>query len=578
MAERTNPPSTDPFTLEIIKSALVAIGDEMFVAMQRTSKSTIIYEVLDYAVGLTDSKGWLITQGNGVTSFLGTLTAAAREVLEKFGSRIRPGDLFITNDPYGGGGTHLSDVTLTLPVFCEGELVAFVANKAHWTEVGGKDPGSWTTDATEVYQEGLQFPCIKLFEEGKPIQALLDLIAANVRLPDMTLGDLWAGVAALRVGERRFLELCERYGVGVVLSAIEQLMDESERLVRLELEKLPKGEYEAEDYIDDDGIGNGPFEVRVKVTITYEEFVCDFTGTHPQVPGPVNCTETGLISGVRSIFKAITNPQIPANEGAFRPLKIICPPGTLFTAQRPAPTSTYWETGEYATDLVWKALAPHIPERLTAGHFLSVCGLVLAGNHPDSGELFLLVEPQAGGWGAGATKDGENGLVCVGDGETYIIPIEVAETRYGILVDQYTLAIEEGGAGRYRGGRGLIRDYRITAEEAYLTTTFGRHKYKPWGMAQGQEGSRNYVVVLKRDGTQEVFGKAARYRLEKGEVARLVTATGGGYGPPYERPVEEVLEDLKNGYITPQQAQKDYGVKVDPKSLEFVEFGEGRTA
>jgi N-methylhydantoinase B len=245
----------DPFTLEIVKDSLVAIGDEMFYALQRTSKSTIIYEVLDYASGLTDSKGRLLAQGNGVTGFLGTLDFSVKDVIEKFAEKgnLHPGDIIITNDPYGGGGTHLSDVCLAMPIFYDGELVAFSANKAHWTEVGGKDPGSWTTDSTEVYQEGLQFPCIKIFEEGKPIQSLIDLIAANVRMPDMTLGDLWAGVAALRVGERRFIETCDKYGKDTVMAGIEKLLDNGEQLTRLELAKLPHGVFEAEDYIDDDG-------------------------------------------------------------------------------------------------------------------------------------------------------------------------------------------------------------------------------------------------------------------------------------------------------------------------------------
>src|SRR5918996_3722486 len=212
----------DPFTVEIVKGSLVAIGDEMFVALQRTSKSTIIYEVLDYASGLVDARGQLITQGNGVTLFLGTLTYAVRYTLEKFGVEgLRPGDVVITNDPYSGGGTHLSDVTLIVPIFVGGELVAFSACKAHWTEVGGKDPGSWTTDSTEVFQEGLQFPCVKLYDEGRRNDALIDLIEANVRLPDMTLGDLHAQAASLRLGARRFVELCDKYGLDVVQSSIE---------------------------------------------------------------------------------------------------------------------------------------------------------------------------------------------------------------------------------------------------------------------------------------------------------------------------------------------------------------------
>jgi len=578
MVQQIRRPEVDLFTIEIVKDALVAIGDEMFIALQRTSKSTIIYEVLDFASGLTDANGQLITQGNGVTGFLGTLTFAVRSVLEKFGpERLHPGDVIITNDPYGGGGTHLSDVSLIVPIFYEGQLVAFSASKAHWTEVGGKDPGSWTTDATEVFQEGLQFPCVKLYEEERPVQSLIDLIAANVRLPDMTLGDMYAQAASLRLGERRFQELCHKYGLDVVQYSIEALLDYGERMTRLELAKLPKGVYEAEDWIDDDGIGNGPFPVCVKITITDDEFICDFTGTHPQVPGPVNCALTGLHSGVRTMLKAITSPSIPVNEGCFRPLKIICPPRTIFTAERPAAVSTYWETMNYVTDLVWKALAPIVPDRLPAGHFLSVCGVVVAGQHPDTNELFLLVEPQAGGWGAGATKDGESGLMCVGDGETYVIPIEVAETRYGIIVDRYELDTRtDAGAGRHHGGRGCIRDYRA-AVDLTLTATFGRHKYVPWAIAGGQEGSRNEVRILHADGREVVLGKCARYPLKRGEVARLITGTGGGWGSPLERPVEAVIEDVRDGYVSLEQAKRDYGVELAQDTLEVVRLAPERS-
>lgn len=553
----------DPFTLEIIKDSLVAAGDEMFYALQRTSKSTIIYEVLDYATGLLDASGQLITQGNGVAGFLGTLTFSVRYTLDKFGADgLHPGDVIVLNDPYIGGGTHLSDVSLVMPIFCQGVLTAFAANKAHWTEVGGKDPGSWTTDSTEIYQEGLQFPGIKIFDAGVPNQALIDLIEANVRTPDMTIGDLYAGVAALRIGERRVQEIVSKYGLEAIRLAIRELLDHGERLARQEVAKLPNGVYEAIDYIDDDGIGNGPFEVRVTVTIQDDAFICDFTGSASQVPGPINCGRTGLVAAVCAVFKGITDPQIPANDGVFRPLKIICPPGTIFTAEKPAPVSTYWETMLYAADLVWKALASVVPNRLTAGHFLSVCGTVVFGQHPDDDSLFLLVEPQAGGWGAGLDKDGENGLVCIGDGETYVIPVEVCETRYGVLVDQFALDIVDGGAGEYRGGRGLVRDYRITSEWAGVTATFGRHIYRPWGMAGGQSGSPNYVEFIHADGQRRTFGKCARYMLKRGEVARLHTGTGGGYGLSSRRPLESVREDVKNGYITREQAAHDYAVDV----------------
>lgn len=559
----------DPFTLEIIKEGLVAIGDEMFVTMQRTSMSTIIYEVLDYATGLTDGQGRLITQGNGVTLFLGTLDFGVRSALEKFGPQgLKPGDIIITNDPYGGGGTHLSDVSLIMPIFYDGQIVAFAANKGHWTEVGGMAAGSWTTDSTEIYQEGLQFPAILLYRAGEPIQGLIDLIAANVRTPDRTLGDLYAGVAALRSGERRVIEICQRYGLATFREALNAILDYGERSARQALAELPKGTFFAEEWIDDDGLSPDPIYVCVTVTISDDAFVADYTGSAPQVRGPVNCTRTRLHSACRSMFMAITDPHSPANEGWFRPLKVICPEGTIFTAQRPAPVSTYWETGAYAVDLIWRALFPALPDRLSAGHSLSVCGTIISGKD-EEGQTFILVEPQAGGWGATVTRDGESGLVVVGDGETYIIPVEICEDRYPLLVDRFTFNLAPAGAGRYRGGFGLVRDYRILCEKAELTTTFGRHRYPPWGGAGGQDGSPNGVAIIPAGQSEPVVwrGKLARYPLHHGDVARLVTGVGGGYGDPLTRDLSLVQQDVRNEFLTVADARRLYGVVLDPESL-----------
>jgi N-methylhydantoinase B len=553
----------DPFTLEIIKDGFNAVSDEMFVSLQRTSKSPIIYEVLDYCVGITDDRAQLLAQGHGVAGWLGTLSFAVQSVLDKFGhDGLRPGDIFVTNDPYSGGGTHLSDVSLIMPVFVQGELVAFSANKAHWTEVGGKDPGSWTTDSISVFQEGLQFPCIKLFAAGEPIQEILDIIEANVRMPDMTLGDVWSQVASVRLGAMRFQELCRKHGVDQVREAGRRLLDYGEAMVSAELAQLPAGTYEAEDWIDDDGLTDEPHLCRVKVTISESEFICDFTGSAPQTLGPINCAYTGLVSAVRIVFKALTDPHIPANEGTFRALRVICPQGTVFTAQRPAPVSTYWESMTFAADLVWKALAPHVPQRLSAGHFLSVCGDVTVTVHPDTNQTTILVEPNAGGWGASIDEDGEAGLVCVGDGETYILPIEVTEAAYGILVDRYEFDVVEGGEGQYRGGRGLIRDYRIISDAGgSITATFGRHKYRPWGVAGGRDGSPNSIQIRFGDGRDPVtVGKTARYPLAKGDVARLITGTGGGWGEPRQRPREKVLADLREELITEEIARGVYGL------------------
>lgn len=556
--------STDVFTSEIIKDALVATGDEMFSALARTAMSTIIYETLDFAVGLTDAKGELLTQGDGVTLFLATLDTTVQEIIGKYGekSEICDGDIFIANDPYGGGGTHLSDVSIVLPVFHNERLIAFTVNKAHWTEVGGATPGSVSPSATEVYQEGLQFPYLKLFDAGRLNQALVDLIAANVRLPESTLGDMWAGVASARVGARRLHELMDKFGQEAVTQAMMDLLDYGERMTRMELARIPDGVYVAEDIIENDGLGNGPFTIKVKVTVDGERVVADFTGTDGQVPGPVNCSLTSLTCAVRTIVKSLTNPDIPANGGCFRMVEIICPPGTIISAERPAPTSIYYETDTAAADLMWKALAPIAPDRLPAGHMRSVCGTFLSGVHPDTGEYFIFGEPLVGGWGAAYDADGQNGQFCCGDGETYNIPVELTEARYGIMIDQYAFHDEEGGAGEFRGGKGVVLDYRIVADEVALTVTFSRDTCPPWGLNGGASGTPNYVNILRLDGSCERHSMATALKLKGGEVARLVTATGGGNGDPHNRAPEAIAADLRNGFITKAAAQTIYGKGV----------------
>ncbi len=565
--------STDRFTMDVLREGFAAISDEMFVSLQRTSQSPIIYEVLDFGVGISDAEGELVSQGNGIAGFLGPLGDVIKETIARH-KDLRPGDVIIANDPYAGGGTHLSDVALVRPVFCQTaggsggssphggtELVGFAAAKGHWTEVGGKDPGSWTADSRDVYAEGLQLPFVHAYRGGEPVTDLRAILAANSRLPEMVLGDLTAQAACLEVAERRLLELCQRYGAGTVKTAMRAVLDRSERLCRDALARIPHGVFTAEDFTDTDGLGNGPFPVKVAVKITNEGVTCDFTGSQAQVPGPINCTWSGLVSGVRTVFKAITDPAEPATDGWFRPLTIIAPPGSIFNATRPAPVAAYFEATEMASDLVWHALAPAFPDRLPAGTFVSVCSTSLALVHPDTGEETLLVEPQPGGWGATRDADGQHGLVSVGDGETYTIPVEIAEQRYGVLVERFGFDIVEGaGAGRRRGGRGLVREYRICCDAALLTVAWGRHLYPPWGAAGGRAGSVNYVEVL-RDGEPAGprFGKVSRMPLRRGDVVRLVTGSGGGYGDPREREPVFVDADLRDGLITAAEAASVYG-------------------
>lgn len=555
----------DIFTIEVIKNSLVAIGEEMFQALKRSSKSPIIYESLDYGIGITDAQGRLIAQGNGIPGFIGTLDGGVKTLLQKFPlANIYPDDVFILNDPYAGGGTHLSDVCMIRPIFHGETLVAWTANKAHWTEVGGKDPGSYSADATEVYQEGLQFPGIKVFEKGVVNQALLDLIEANVRLPDMTLGDLHACAASLKVGEQRFLAVVEKYGRDITLAAIENLLDHGDAMVMAQFKKLPKGSWTAEDIIDEDGIGNGPFKVKVKVTISDDEFILDYSGTDAAAPGPINCSMGVLESGAREVFMSIVKPNAPATEGCFRRLKVICPAGTLLTAQRPAPTSSYFEAAVCAVDVARRALAMELPGVLTAGQFGSVCTMNLSGVNPDTQEPYLLVEPLVGGWGAGVDKNGESGQFCVGNGETSNIPTEIIEARYGIRVERYGFNdASVSGAGEYRGGYGVVHEYRVLADGADISSFFGRGITPPWGIDGGEEGSCNTIEVLDKNGVKKAsFSRTSRYPLEQGDLVRLITGNGGGWGNAKNREASAVAADIRNGYLSPEQAKKVYGYQA----------------
>jgi len=569
---------TDRFTMDVLREAFLAVSDEMFVSLARTSQSPVIYEVLDFAVGITDPAGELISQGNGIAGFLGPLGEAVRDALIRVPD-LAPGDVVATNDPYAGGGTHLSDVALVRPIFFDGALVAFAAAKGHWTEIGGKDPGSWTADSTEIFQEGLQLPFVRFVRGGRRDADLEAVLAANSRLPGMVVGDLIAQSACLEVAERRVIELCERHGAATVAEAMEVVHERSERLALATLANLPHGIYQADDFLDDDGVGSGPISISVRVELAPERMVCDFTGSSAQVRGPVNCTWSGLVSGVRTMFKAITDPSEPPSDAWFRPLRIVAPSGSVFNAVRPAPVAAYFEATEAATDLIWKALAPAIPDRLTAGSFVSVCGTSLSLTNPDTGEPTILVEPQAGGWGASAVADGEHGLVSVGDGETYVIPVEVCEQRYGVRVERFGLDVgPAAGAGRRRGGRGLVREYRILSEEALLTVAFGRHRFPPWAVGGGREGSCNYVEVVPADGSaSRTFGKAASLPLRKGDLVRLVTGTGGGVGDPREREPERVALDVADGLISEREARESYGADT-PSSARRADTGTGPRA
>lgn len=548
----------DPFTLTIVEAALEALSEEMFVTLRRTSQSPLIYEVLDFATGIADPDGRLVVQGNGVTGFLGSLSGDIAESVRRLGP-LEAGDVVIANDPYRGGGTHLNDVSLVMPLWAGGERLGYAAAKAHWTELGGGQAGGWSPDSADVYAEGLRFPFVRIAQGGVWNQALVDTIAANVRTPVATLADMRAQRAILELADRRLAELGARYGADAVRAAMARRLRRDERAARAAIAALPAGVYEAADVIDEtDGPGLG---IRVRVTVSADAVEVDFSGSAPASRESLNGTWPSLVAGVRTAYRSLF-PAGPVSDGLFAPLVVRCPPGTVFTAQEPTAVSTYWEASDHATDLVWRALAAALPDRYPAGHSLSVCGYLLA--LEGEGGLEIVVEPQGGGWGGGPGADGESALVPVGDGETFAIPAEVMERRFPVEVLEMALDTDVpagAGAGAERGGRGMRRRLRVLVPGT-LTAAFGRHRHPPWGLAGGRDGSPNYVRVRGPGGVVRAHGgRLARVALAPGDEVELVTGSGGGYGDPRARAPARVQDDLRDGLVGADEAQSVYGYR-----------------
>ena len=483
----------DSITLEIIQSSLQAAADEMFAAMRKTAMSSIIYEVLDMGTGITDAQGRIASSGAGIPAFIGVLDKAVQVLLTKYSAdgAIQPGDVFITNDPYYGGVTHLNDLVLAMPVFVDGKLIAWSANIAHNSDVGGMAPGSLSGEATELFQEGLRLPGVKLISGGQPNQDIMDIITTNSRMPDVLLGDLWAGIASVRIGARRLEELAVKYSVDTFISAMNAFMETGDQVTRAALKTLPHGTFELSEEQDDGRFFN------VKVTISDEEFLVDLRDNPDQDAAPTNTSRDGTIVCAQMLFKSLTSPDTPANDGSFRALTVLTREGSIFHAQEPAAIGFYFETEVRVYDLIWRCLAPHVERRLPSGHFASICGTFIGGIHPDTGRQYTIIEPQIGGWGASQHGDGNSCIFSGFHGETYNTPAEISEARNGLFVDRMALNEESGGEGQFVGGRGLVLEYRIRAENGFLTAGYTRSRIKPWALEGGQEGSGNYVEVIK---------------------------------------------------------------------------------
>lgn len=562
MTTETANPAIDAITVEIIRNGLLAITEEMKTNLMRTAYNLIIYEALDFTVGLFTAKGETISIGLGLPMFIRGMAETVKAKIKHFGlENIHPGDILVTNDAYITG-SHLNHFTFTQAVYHEGEIVAFACCMAHWLDVGGT-LGQVTTD---IFSEGIQIPILKYQKAGVVNQDIVDIIAMNVRLPERAMGDLRAQITAVNTGERRLSELVQRYGKAVVLGAVSILMDQSEAIARANTRNIPDGVYEAESYMDDDGVEIGQrIPIKVRVEKRGDEMTIDLTDVSKQVRGFYNSGYTTGIACAQVAYKCLTTPtDYPVNDGSFRSLKVIMPMGRVISAERPFPMRVWMTFPMTVIDTIFKALSNAIPDRIIAGHHADLVFPNIHGISQKDGRLFIVgIGPLGGGWGAKQSEDGVSATVCMNDGDTHNSPTEQLESKYPVLVERYSLRTDSAGAGRNRGGLGA--EMVVQALSSFsVTTRIDRVHCKPWGLHGGLEAAGNGIGI-RRDGawdTDMPNAKIFSVRVKKGDAYLMQSGGGGGFGDPLARDPEKVAHDVREGYVSRQAAQTLYGVVV----------------
>jgi N-methylhydantoinase B len=545
---------------QVIMGALEYTAEEMGIVLRNAAYSANIKERMDHSCAIFDAQGKMLAQAEHIPVHLGAMPLAVKTVLKDFEGEIEKGDMIILNDPYRGG-THLPDITLISPIFYGREIVGFSVSRAHHSDVGGKSPGSMPGDATEIFQEGFIIPPVKIVRRGKIEKDVLRLILSNVRTPNIRMGDLYAQMAANKIGEKRVVELIERYGLETFREIVDDILGYAERRMRAEISKMPSGVYEAEDYMDDDGISDEPVRVHVKVEIKDNSVRFDFSGTDPQVDGPINCPFPVTLSCSYYVLRSITDPTIPANEGTYRPLTVYAPEGCLLNAKFPAAVAGgNVETSQRIVDVLLKAFANIVPDRVPAACQGTMNNICIGGMDPKTGEPFSFYETIGGGYGGRKGLDGLDGIHSHMT-NTMNTPIEEIEARYPIMILKYSLREDSGGAGQWRGGLGIERIYKILCE-ATLSTLGERHKTAPWGLFGGKPGEPGEYLVIKKDGREVKLRSKCIFKLDKGDVIIIRTPGGGGYGDPRKRDGEKIKEDLLDGKVTIKTVEKEYNVKI----------------
>ena len=557
----------DPVTTEIVRQALNAAAEQMKRALIRTSFSPIIYEVLDFAAALYDRDVAMLAQAPSLPTFMGTMNFCVTAAVEAVGGEeaLEPGDIILYNFPYGTG-SHPQDVAVVMPVFLhDGELVGYAAIKAHWLDIGGKDP--YSTDTIDVFQEGTIFPGVKLFSRGRLVSDIYRMAIANSRVPKMVAGDINALVVGVRAGATALHRVVERHGLPTFRECVERMYTAGEAVVRSWFEKLPDGRYVGAGEMDSDGITEDPVPFEVAIEISGSSVRVDYTNAPPERPGPINCPVPTTVSATRIAISMLAGGGEAPNEGHFRAIEVVTKPGTLFHPVPPAPCFLYGWAGDQAMEVIYQALFNAMPDAVPASSGGDINALVFWGNREGTREPWTDGGPNGIGQGASARGDGQNGLMHISESATRVTSSEVFEAKNPWLMDRVELAQDSAGPGRHRGGLGVDHSFRFL-EDSYMTSTIERTKNAPWGLAGGLEARANALEVELPDGTRTAYSKATRVEIPAGAVVHLRTGGGGGYGAPSERDPAAVHDDVRNGYVSEAKAREHY-----PHA--FTEQGEG---
>lgn len=549
----------NPVRVEIIRNALVAAAEEMSITIWRTSRSTVVREILDFSTAVFDAKGNQIAQSARIPVHLNSMSACLERLIAEFIplDQWGEGDIVITNDPYSGG-QHLPDIQTFRPVFVGGECVGIVGTLCHHVDVGGGAPGSYYAAAREIFQEGIRIPPLKLADNGKLNEAILQLVLANVRQPDETRGDLHAQIAALGVGARALERIAAKYGSSDLRRAMAAMLDGSEAMMRSAIAMLPDGEGEFVELVDDDGQSEDPIRLQVRVIKSGDQIRLDFTGSSPQVPGPVNNTRAMTCSAIYYALLAALGKDIPANSGCYRPITVDLPKGSVVDAEFPAPVTGRMVVNHRIATAVFGALAQLIPDRIPAAYYAISYVYALATVEPQ-GRRRVYFDIEVGGWGGHAGDDGASALSCGLHNNTNA-PIEMVETKYPITFLRYGLIPDSGGAGKKRGGLGLVREFRLDNAQGSLSTNFERFRYPPYGIAGGKPGSLSRTTITRSDGTVDpIRSKVSGVQVAPGDIVTIETSGGGGWGDPRNRDKHDIERDIAEGFVSPEAAARDYG-------------------